>query len=408
LFFFLLVPALTAESLSLFSIVMLRKLACTTSIRADAVAVTLNNCRLLSTQHDFAWAVSHRTQRLPFTTRTALLVSRRTAATSNATAEDAGRFASGAALTDAEIVAAADWKSPQHEERLGFRGGDSITEGRLKRHYYVLAKHFHPDTAAAGKEGQSDGGEAATGGPASAEAFHNIKEAYDAINATLKDGGSGWENRTGNTNSNGSARNGSSQDFTGGYTYSDEARRRSQMRLLGEGVMLFIAMTIMLIYIVSRHNKTRMQSRYLWHLVWIFFMIQLFPRLLAAAIVFAAHTVYLLDNTTLKEQAAVALIVERRKKECTVKLDGIRADAVPHVVVQVTTTADTDDALSASAGDAGKDGVKEQVSSTLTFDKGVTEFLLPVPPHSQAVYHIKAVDEQRKMVLVDRIISAVA
>jgi hypothetical protein len=172
--------------------------------------------------------------------------------------------------------------------------------------------------------------------------------------------------------------------------------------------MLFIAMTIMLIYIVSRHNKTRMQSRYLWHLVWIFFMIQLFPRLLAAAIVFAAHTVYLLDNTTLKEQAAVALIVERRKKECTVKLDGIRADAVPHVVVQVTTTADTDDALSASAGDAGKDGVKEQVSSTLTFDKGVTEFLLPVPPHSQAVYHIKAVDEQRKMVLVDRIISAVA
>ena len=171
------------------------------------------------------------------------------------------------------------------------------------------------------------------------------------------------------------------------------------MRLLGETVMLFVAMSVLLIYVVSRHNKNRMHSRYLWHLVWIFFMIQLFPRLLAAAIIFAAHSMYLLDNTTLKEQAAVSLVVERRKTECTVKLDGIRAEAVPHVVVQVTTT-------SAVANDAAEAGQKEQVSSTLTFDKGVTEFLLPAPVHPHSVYHIKAVDEERKLVLVDRIISA--
>nr|ACS87837.1 hypothetical protein CDFL6B12_10 [Angomonas deanei] len=326
---------------------------------------------------------------------TALFHARRTAATS------AQQEASdNAALTDAEIIAAADWKSPQYEERLGFRGGDAITEERLKRHYYVLAKHFHPDTA----------GDAAAGDGAkvSPDAFHNVKEAYDAINATLKDGGQwsgGGDASYGGSDGGGPGVNG----FGGGFNYSDEARRRSQMRILGETMMLFVAMTVLLIFVVGRHNKSRMQSRYLWHLVFIFFMIQLFPRLLAAAILFAAHSMYLLDNTTLKEQAAVSLIVERREKECTVKLEGIKPEAVPNVVVQVTTSAAARP-LSQPSGVELKEGTQEtlEVSSTLTFDKGVLEILLPVPLDHRAVYHVRAVDEQRKLVLVDRTVSVVA
>ncbi|KAL7694897.1 heat shock protein [Lotmaria passim] len=365
---------------------MLRKLACLSSRHSAAAAVTVTfvGSRWLTLLPPIEGRASTSTP-LRSAMRLALCTPRRSAATSRAagTAQQSDDASSGPTPTEAEIIAAADWKSPQYEERLGFHGGDAITEERLKRHYYVLAKHFHPDAAAGG---------AATA--QSTEAFHSVKEAYDAISATLKEGSA--ESFGGGASADGS---GDQQDFAGGFTYSDEARRRSQMRLLGETVMLFVAMSVLLIYVVSRHNKNRMHSRYLWHLVWIFFMIQLFPRLLAAAIIFAAHSMYLLDNTTLKEQAAVSLVVERRKTECTVKLDGIRAEAVPHVVVQVTTT-------SAVANDAAEAGQKEQVSSTLTFDKGVTEFLLPAPVHPHSVYHIKAVDEERKLVLVDRIISA--
>lgn len=344
---------------------MLRKLVCSTGRSSAALTVTLvGSYRWLSTEHTGERWVTitapHQTQ------RAALLVARRSASTAS-TQEGS---ASNAELDAAAIIDAADWKSPRFEERLGFRAADNITEERLKRHYYVLAKHFHPDVSAAA---------AGSGSATSGEAFRNVKEAYEAISANLKAGGSG---RGGS--SEGSA------DFAGGFTYSDEARRRAQMRLLGDTVVLFVAMTVLLIFVVSRHNKSRMKSRYLWHLVWIFFMIQLFPRLLAAAIIFAAHSMYLLDNVTLQERAAISLVVERRPTECTVKLDGIRADAAPNVVVQVTATVPA----------------AESVSSTLTFDKGVTEFLLPLPATAESVYHITAVDEARKLVLVDRTISA--
>ncbi|KAK7199838.1 heat shock protein [Novymonas esmeraldas] len=271
---------------------------------------------------------------------------------------------------EGEVIRAAKWRSSSVEERLGFEAGETITEERLKRHYYILAKHYHPD--AAGSSGDNTG------------AFQSIKDAYDEINAALKTQGR-W--------SGGDARG--SRTAGAGYEYSDEARRRSQMRLLGDAVLLFVFMTLAFIFIVSRHNKSRMQSRYLWHLVWIFFMIQLFPRLLAAAILFAAHSTYLLENTTLQEQAAIALTVERTGLGCAVRLEGIRADAQANVVVQVTTTADTPDSAVATT-----------VASTLTFDRGVTAFTLPLPLHPGGVYHIKAVDEARKVVLVDRTLTA--
>ncbi|KAG5463958.1 hypothetical protein LSCM1_00134 [Leishmania martiniquensis] len=295
-----------------------------------------------------------------------------------ATAEQCRSASCGAPPGDEEaVIRAAKWSSSNFEERLGFRAGDSITEASLKRHYYILAKHFHPDSAAGS-------GRASDATNRDEAAFQSVKEAYDVIHAALKQDG-----RWGGKSSAGF----SAGDFAGGFEYADEARRRSQMRLLGDAVLLFMFMTVAFIVIVSRHNKSRMQSRYLGHLVLIFVTIQLFPRLLAAAILFAAHSMHLLENATLKEQAAIALIVERAEKACSVKLEGLSAEAQPNIVVQVTTTTDT----SAAA--------VEVVSSTLTFDKGVTAFTLPLPVDSSCVYHIKAVDEARKLVLVDRSLS---
>ncbi|AIO02272.1 heat shock protein, putative [Leishmania panamensis] len=301
------------------------------------------------------------------------------------TTRQRGSAPSGAPSTDGEaVVRAAKWNSSNFEERLGFSAGETITEERLKRHYYLLAKHYHPDTAAgsAGSSGAAHSSEASAG---SAGAFQNIKEAYDVINGTLRRGG-----RWGGNTSGGS----SAAEFARGFEYSDGARRRAQMRLLGDAVLLFMFTTVAFIIIVSGHNKSRMQSRYLWHLVGIFFIIQLFPRLLAAAILFAVHSLYLLERATLQEQAAISLIVERTERACSVKLDGLSAEAQPHVVVQVTTTAESNAAA------------VEAVSSTLTFDKGITAFTLPVPVDSSSVYYIKAVDEARKIVLVDRALSA--
>ncbi|GET93198.1 hypothetical protein, conserved [Leishmania tarentolae] len=302
-----------------------------------------------------------------------------------ATTPPHGIGSSGSQPIDEEaVIRTAKWSSSNFAERLGFRAGEPITEERLKRHYRILAKHYHPDTVAG--SGSSSGvgykGEASAGRDG---AFQNIKEAYDAVNATVKQGG-----RWGFSDPHGFPSAGLAQ----GFEFSDEARRRSQMRLLGDAVLLFIFMTVTFIVIVSSHNKSRMQSRYLWHLVGIFFIIQLFPRLFAAAILFAVHSMHLLEKSTLQEQAAISLIVERADKVCSVQLEGLRAEAQPNVVVQVTTTAD---AIKEAA---------ESVSSTLTFDKGVTAFTLPVPVDSSCVYHIKAVDEARKIVLVDRTLSA--
>lgn len=302
-----------------------------------------------------------------------------------ATTPPHGTGSSGSQSIDEEaVVRAAKWSSSKFEERLGFCAGETITEERLKRHYRILAKHYHPDTAAG--SGSSNGvgyeGEASAGRDG---AFQNIKEAYDVVSAAVKQGG----RRGGNA-----SRGFSAEDFAGGFEFSDEARRRSQMRLLGDAVLLFVFMTVAFIGIVSSHNKSRMQSRYLWHLVGIFFIIQLFPRLFAAAILFAVHSMHLLEKATLQEQAAISLIVERTERACCVQLDGLRTEAQPNVVVQVTTTADADNEAT------------ERVSSTLTFDKGVTAFTLPVPADSSCVYHVKAVDEARKIVLVDRSLSA--
>lgn len=277
------------------------------------------------------------------------------------------------------ILQACRWQSSSLEERLGFTAGEAITEERLKAHFFILARHYHPDTSTA---------------PNATEAFQSIKDAYDTLSSSMKHK---------NHSSRGGGAGGAS-GFPGGFHFADEARRRSQIRVLGEAVLLFMVMTFLFIIVVARHNKERLQSRYLWHLVGIFFIIQIFPRLLAAAVLFAAHSSYLLEAATFKEQAAVSLVVERNKRECDVRLDGIHDDVKPDIVVQVTTTAVvtiSDDVAVARAA-----APEMEVSSVLTFDKGVTNFSLPIPVGRRAVYHIKAVDEKRNIVLADKQLAA--
>lgn len=295
------------------------------------------------------------------------------------------------AIDAAAVIRAAKWDAAAFEVRLGFNAGETPSEERVKRHYYILAKHYHPDAAGERDDGGGGGGGSSSSGETAARestrAFQNIKEAYEQLK------GGGAKGQSGGWSSSSSA-----GGFGRGYEYADDARRRSQMRLLSDGVLLFMFMTLAFIVLVSRHNKSRLHSRYLWHAVFIFFMIQLFPRLLATALLFAAHSTLLQANATLQEQAAVSLVVERSPDACVVRLEGIAAEARPSVVVQVQTSTPDADLSEAAAATS--------LSSTLTFDQGVTTFTLPVPRDARCVYHIKAVDQKRKMVLVDRTLPA--
>lgn len=258
-------------------------------------------------------------------------------------------------------------------ERLGFRADEMITDDKVKRHYFVLAKHYHPDNPNAP--------------PRATEAFQNIKEAHDIVSASVKNRGPFMAG-------------GGHNAPAGGFQYADEATRRGHMRVLGDSVTLFLLMTFLFIYIVSRHNKDRLHSRYLVHFLGIFFVIQLFPRLLGAAFIFAWHTSYLTENHELQEQAAVTLVVKPNDKDLCIALSGIDEKVTDNVVVQVDTEFEQAETIPKTEGPP----VISTIATTLTFDGGVTTFTVPLPPSGkgQTTYHVKAVDEKRKFVLLQK------
>ncbi|KAH8611326.1 DnaJ domain [Trypanosoma vivax] len=190
------------------------------------------------------------------------------------------------------IINSSDWKSDNHYHRLGFHEEVRDT-GRIKEHYRVLAKHFHPDSP--------------TAPPDATEAFQNIKESYEYVLGAASNESSGR----------------SQSEARSAFRFYDHERRQGQVRLLGEGVALFMVMTIGFILLVSRHNNSRLQARYLAHLVVIFFVIQLFPRLLAAAILYACHSNYLVNIAELTEQATASILFERRDEELFIRLEGV-------------------------------------------------------------------------------------
>ncbi|CCW60001.1 unnamed protein product [Phytomonas sp. EM1] len=291
------------------------------------------------------------------------------------------------------IIRKCKWDSPEFPERLGFASDEPFDEYQLRRNYRILVKFFHPDSPTAPQQHAT-------------EAFQKIKEAYDALSFTLR----------GDTNE-GNFRAGDHQNAQG-MTFADEARRRAQMRFLGDGIILFLLMTLFYIYMVSRHNAKRLGSYNLWHFAGIFFIIQLFPRLLAAAVLFACHTTYLIANAELTEQSAATILLRQGDHDMRMQLQGIPSKEAANVVIQVVVSVPKDIAASPAATRTKEDtehlskGASALLhSTTLTFDKGVLDVVIPLPPKGfdqKTTYSVKAVDEARKFVLVDKTFSVKA
>lgn len=297
-------------------------------------------------------------------------------ATADAEASDAGPK-----LTPEEqrVVDKAKPSASVREERLGFEQGETITENRLRTNYFILAKHYHPDN----NPGHVDEATAA---------FTSIKDAYDVLLVQVKGGRSYTSG----------SRDFSGTDFGAAPHFADEARRRAMMQAMGQGVAFFMLASVIFIIVVMLHNRRRLNASYMWSLLGIFFIIQMFPRLLAAAMLFAVHCTYLVANKELTEQAAVTLLVREGPREVTVQLGGIDPSCAADVVVQVEVSV-APEHLRAKAGAAV--AVAATTSTTITMDPGVTAFTVPAPPKGEervTTYNIRAVDEKRKFVLVEK------
>lgn len=269
-------------------------------------------------------------------------------------------------LLEQMVINASRWDDSNYYHRLGFC--EEVRDiSRIKEHYRILAKHYHPDNPNAP--------------PNATVAFQNIREAYEHVSSNAKETPNG------------------TQGPVSGFRFSDHARRKEQMRFLGDGVGLFVVMTFVFIYIVSKHNKERLKARYLWDLLFIFFLIQLFPRLLAAAILYACHTNYLVRLTEAEGQAATSLVVERQEGgRLCISLHGITEEVQKDTVVQVTMVS----AVTPAERAEGDDVPTASTSTTLTFDPGVTTLSVPAPPGGPAECRVKAVDMTRGFVLTDR------
>nr|CCC93717.1 unnamed protein product [Trypanosoma congolense IL3000] len=277
------------------------------------------------------------------------------------------------------IINGAEWSSDNYYHRLGFH--DEVKDSnRIKEHYRILAKHFHPDNPNAP--------------PNSTAAFQNIKEAYDHLMESVKDEGHHRSTET---------------QYS--YRYTDHERRLHQMRFLGEGVGLFVAMTFLFIFVVSRHNNNRLEARHLGNLAIIFLTIQVFPRLLAAAILYACHSNYLVSIAELTEQAGVSLVAEPRGSDLIIRVEGVKESARNSVVLQVTCSHGDFHPQGAISDNERKGGEEEgsQIPSacmltTMTFDLGETVVSIPITNSTggSAVYRVKVVDEKRAFVIADR------
>ncbi|RNF06492.1 heat shock protein [Trypanosoma conorhini] len=271
------------------------------------------------------------------------------------------------------IINAAHWDDSNYYHRLGFCEEVHDLQ-RIKEHYRVLAKHYHPDNPSAPPDAKA--------------AFQSIREAYEHVASNAKEAP------------------GRSKMAEAGFEFSDQARRKAQMRFLGDGVGLFMGMTLVFIYIVSKHNKERLCARHLWDFLLIFLTIQFFPRLLAAAILFACHTNYLVSLAESKEQAATSVVVERLTgDDVSIRVDGIKEEVMEKTILQITATqAPLPSSEAPAALEAEDPNVlpAPSASTTLTFDAGVMSVSVPGLPVGATEYRVKAVDMDRGFVLADR------
>nr|AAC63051.1 heat shock protein [Trypanosoma cruzi] len=273
------------------------------------------------------------------------------------------------------IINAAQWDASNYYHRLGFCEEVHDLQ-RIKEHYRVLAKHYHPDNPSAP--------------PNAKVAFQSIKEAYEHVASNTK-----------------KAPDRNKMDEAG-FEFSDQVRRKAQIGFwVKVSVYLWRSLCFYLHCLQTQQGTSR--SALFMELFAYFLYHSVFSKTFAAAILYACHTNYLVSLAESKEQAATSVVVERRSDgDVSVRLDGLTEEVKDKTVLQITITHVPSSSLSSSkapTGTAAEDFntlIAPSTSTTLTFDRGVTS--VSVPAHSEGVaqYRVRAVDMRRGFILADR------
>jgi hypothetical protein len=262
-------------------------------------------------------------------------------------------FKSSKPVTDEEIVNAANWKDTSPFKRLGMKPWN-FSQDNLKRHHKVLARHFHPDA----------------GNDASGQAFIAIQEAYEQL-SIRKDASSG---------------NGESDDTQ---------ERRAKARFMGSSVNLFLLGTVVFIIFIARHNRERLGKSYIEYCIVMFLALQIFPRLLAAAIIFSYLSSLLIERDEALSRSKALLVVEKMSsKSLKLRVDGFTDDEWLRTSIEVVIHEGNSDGVATSSQ-----------YSHLKFDKGVREIVLPYPGNrkkSSGGLDVFAVRDDIKMLVASK------
>lgn len=238
-------------------------------------------------------------------------------------------------LTDEEIISASNWKERNSFKRLGLKPWQ-MSQDNVKRHYRVLAKHYHPDSG--------------NGSNSSGDAFKAIQEAYEKLSVKK-----------------------STQTYDESDESDDTKRRRSQVRFMGSAVNIFLLATFVYIFVVARHNRQRLGKSYIEHCVVLFAILQALPRLMASAVIFSYLSTLLVENEEALSRSKALLVVEKiSPRSLKLRVDGFSDDQWKDINLELVLHVGDD------ANSTRNDATSQ--SSHLKFDKGVREVVVPLPP----------------------------
>lgn len=141
------------------------------------------------------------------------------------------------------------------------------------------------------------------------------------------------------------------------------------MAVVGDFLGLFMIGCIIFLIVTLRHNHQRLGYTYLTHFLFIFAMIQVLPRVLAAAVLFSYCSSQMVRSAQAEKQAKGSLLVERHVggNSVTLTVDGYSDSEWKDMRVQIELTA-------------------EHPASTevVVFDKGQRRITLPVLPANRS------------------------
>ena len=228
------------------------------------------------------------------------------------------------------------------------------------------SRHYHPDQAGSSNKD-------------AAEAFRKIREAYEILSEAEhrrlydKDGKEYFTRRD------------------NAFYSNVDPRRVAFLQMLRGSLPFFLVGCVIFTVIVARRNRAAFQSAYFSHLLVIFAVIQVFPRILAAILLFAVHSSDLAEILSASEKSNGSLIVTLPTEKSTslfVRPEGLSSAALSHADKLLTTlvvsTTDSSGATTATSVQFRNSG------------KTVT-----APRIRDATYKITVYDEERGLTVLD-------